>query len=200
MKGYITTNELADFMGMSFNTAQATIAGLSIGAAEEWIDNTIKHAWKEIGPITEDVLIGRTTLLRVSKPPVKAITSVSAIWWPDHLPVLLQPDCGAYHVRSLRDGVIWVPRAAGFYAARFVYVPNDDPVPDDVRLATMALAGANLRMTPVFMDDVDPTIVQSYVVGGELEVVFRKNILTTGAAAQQALSYLEAWTKGYTFV
>lgn len=201
MKGYASINELAAFMNVSFSTSQQTIAGLALGAAEQWLDAAIKHAWLETGPVTEDVLIGRTSLLRVTKPPVKAFTTVSVIWWPSGTPTApLDGTCGQFHVRSLRDGVVWVPYVAGAYAVRFVYEPNDDSVPDEIKLAVMALASSNLRTLPLFNDDVDPMLVERYVVGGELEVQFRKNILTTGGAAQQALSYVEQWTKGFVLI
>lgn len=200
MKGYASVNELAAFMNTSFSASQQTIAGLALGAAEQWLDAAIKHAWLETGPVTDDVLIGRTSLLRVTKPPVKAFTTVSAIWWPGSAPSPLDGTCGAFHIRSLRDGVVWVPGVASAYAIRFVYEPNDDSVPDEIKLAVMAFASSNLRTLPLFNDDVDPMLVERYVVGGELEVQFRKNIITTGAAAQQALSYVEQWTKGFVLI
>lgn len=200
MKGYTSTDDLASFMGASFTTAQQQIAALAIGTAETWLDTTIRHAWLETGPITEDVLIARSSLLRVAKPPVMEFTTVHAIGWPGSEPYLLDPVAGQYNVRSLRDGIVWVPGSAYNYAMRFVYVPNTDPVPDEVVLATLSLAAASLRMVSIFNDDIDPALVQRYVIGGELEIEFRKNIPTTGVAAQQVLGYLEAWTKGYVVV
>lgn len=197
MKGYTNPVDVAAYMGASFSAAQTQLATLAIGAAESWIDNNIKHAWLEQGPITETVRVARSTVLRVAKPPVKAFTTVSGVLWPGATPFLLTPDCGAWYVRSLRDGQIWVPWLNGGYEAVVVYEPTDDPPPDEVILATNIIAAAALRMIPVFNDDVDPTLVQSYIVGGELEVVFRKNVNTSGTAAQQAFMALDAWTKGY---
>lgn len=199
-KGYATVADVAAFMGATFSVAQQTIAGLAITAAEKWLDETIRHAWLETGPITEDVLVARSNILRVSKPPIKTLTSVSGIGWPGATPFVIDNTCHIYTIHSLRDGEVRVAGAQGLYAVQFVYEPNDDDVPDEVRLATMTLAAASLRMAPTLNDAVDPTLVQSYVVGGELEVVFRKNILTSGAAAQQALGYLDSWTKGYVVI
>lgn len=203
MKGYTNTNALAVYMGASFTASQELIADLAIGAAEAWIDNNIRHAWLEIGPITETVYMGKGGLVQVRKPPVKTFDTVSVTWWPGN-PQMAQPldgTCGQYTVRSLRDGVLWLPYSAGAHSVQIVYTPNDDPVPDVATLATLALASANLRMMPAFNDDADPTVVQRYMVGGELEVEFRKNLMAgANVSTQQALSYLDEWVKGHVVV
>lgn len=202
-KGYTTTDDLAIYMGASFTTAQEMIAGLAIGAAETWIDNATRHAWLETGPITEALGLSRQSTVQVSKPPVKTFDAVSISWSPGvSVPVqTLDPTCGQYYVRSMRDGVLWLPYGAGAYGIGVTYTPNDDDVPNEVTLAALVLASSNLRMMPAFNDDADPTVIQRYMVGGELEVEFRKNLTSgAGASIQQALTYLDTWVKGYTVV
>lgn len=201
MKGYASVADLADFMGISFSSTQQVIAGLALGAAEQWLDATIKHAWMEAGPITEDIVVSHTNIIRLSKPPIDSLTSLGIAWGPNAPSTLLDSTYAQFYVRSLRDGVIWLaPAFTHVFSAQAIYVPNADPVPDEVSLATLTLAAGNLRVMSIFNDDVDPTLVQRYSVGGELEVEFRKTMLTSGMAAQQALSMLEAWTKGYAVV
>lgn len=201
-KGYTDTDRVAAMMGASFSADQTLIANLAIGAAEAWIDHNIKHAWLEPpdAQITEEIVLTRTSLVRVQKPPVLSFDTVSVVWWPGIAAAEMPPNVGAYFVRSMRDGVLWVPWASGAYSIVAVYTPNDDPVPDEVQLAAATLAAATLRMIPVFNDDVDPTLVQRYSVGGELEVEFRKTINTAGVATQQALTYMDSWVKGYAIV
>lgn len=200
MKGYTSANDVAAYMGLTFSVAQAALAALAIGAAESWIDHNTRHAWLEAGPIVETIKIARTSLLTVAKPPVKEFTQVSAVWWPGAEATVLDATTGMWFVRNLRDGIIWAPFAFGAYELTVTYVPNDDAVPDEVKLATNVMAAAALRMIPSFNDDVDPTIVQRYVVGGELEVEFRKVITTNVTAGQQALTYLDMWVKGYSVI
>lgn len=201
-KGYASVDDLAAYMGMSFTAAQELIADLSIGTAEGWIDRATRHAWLEDSPITETIYPSGVSYSRVAKPPVESFDSVSVVWGAGGTAVVLDGTCGQYTVRSLRDGILLLPFGIQHaYAINVVYTPTGEPPPDEVTLATLVLAASNLRLSPTFTDDVDPTVVQRYVVGGELEVEFRKNLSAGGnVATAQALFYLDAWVKGYAVI
>jgi hypothetical protein len=201
LKGYTDVFMLADYMGVEFTFAQAQIALLAIGAAENWIDLNTRHAWLEPAQITEVIYPTRRPWVRVAKPPILSIDEVATAWYPGQTDLwVVDATCGLYVVRSLRDGLIWMPLSMDVYSLRVKYTPTAGAPPDEVKLATNVLAAATLRMSPAFMDDVDPTLVQRYSVGGELEVEFRRDIATNVVAAQQALSYLGNWTKEYSVV
>lgn len=199
MKGYVDVEDLALYMGTTFSDGQAVIAALALSAAEVWLDHTTRHAWMEAGPRAEVIFPTRLPWFRVTRPPVVAFLEVSMLLSPG-VPVVPLVENVGYYVRSLPDGLLHVPIATHVYALNVEYTPTIARPPDEIVLATSVLAAANLKMSPTFMDDVDPTIVQRYVVGGELEVEFRKNLMTGSVAGQQALSYLEPWTKGYSVI
>lgn len=200
-KGYTDTATLATYMDMEFSASQELIADVAIGTAEAWIDHNSRHAWLEEGPIVEETfLTTRTNLVHVTKPPVKSFDAVTVTWWPGGETTPLPAETFGYYVRSLRDGTLWVPWVNQAYSMSTTYTPNDDDVPDEVGLATLVLAASILRMAPSFNDGVDPTVVQRYVVGGELTVEFRKNLLLSNSAMMQALSYMSNWVKDYVIV
>lgn len=207
MKGYSSAVSLAAYMGMTFTTAQATIAGIALGAAEVWIDNETRHAWLEATPIVESQRPSKVGQIRLNKPPVKSIEKVSVRWWPGQTLVeaslagVASEGCGGYYyVQSLRDGVLTVYWAAGAFEIVVEYTPNTDAVPDEIILSTNVIAASFLRNAPTFNGDIDPTMIQRYVIGGELEVEFRKNLASSAGAIAQAYFYLANWIKGYTVV
>lgn len=200
-KGYAAVEDVATYMDMTFSAAQELIADVAIGTVEAWIDHNSRHAWLEEGPIVEETfLTTRSNLVRVAKPPVKTFDALSVTWWPGGEQSPLTTATQGYYVRSLRDGVLWLPWANSAYSLSVTYTPNDDDVPDEVALATLVLVASMLRMAPSFNDGVDPTTVQRYVVGGELTVEFRKNLLLSNSAMVQALSYMSSWVKDYVVV
>lgn len=209
MKGYTNLTALATYMGMTFTPGQMLIAELAIGAAERWIDNEIRHAWLEPTPVVESRSVSRIGQVRLLKPPIKTIEKVSVRWGPGDTLVevalagsVSAEGCGGYYyVQSLRDGVLMVPRGGSAFEAVVEYTPNDDTAaPDEVALAANALAAASLRTAPTFNGDIDPTMVQRYMIGGELEVEFRKGIIGNAGALVQVRFYLDNWLRGYTVV
>lgn len=207
-KGYTNLTTLATYMGMTFTALQMPIADLAIGAAEHWIDNEIRHAWLEPDPIIESRPISKIGQVRLLKPPIKTIEKVSARWVPGGtlMEAVLAGETGVssagyYYVQSLRDGLFIAPAAIGAFEIVIEYTPNDDTTaPDEVALAANVLAAASLRTAPTFNGDIDPTMVQRYMVGGELEVEFRKGLIGNAGALIQARSYLDTWLRGYTVV
>lgn len=197
-KGYATTGQVAAFMGIVFTPAQELVCEAAIGVAESWIDNEIEHAWLETGPITEDIYNPQGVYIHLRKAPIVSVTSID-IFAPLCSSISLIADSN-YFVQSLRDGRIYSPYTRGVYKMTVVYVPNADTVPDEIMLATMALAAGNMRMAPAFLDGVDPSLVQRYNVGGELEVEFRKNLIMGGVVPQQVLNYLDSWRKNYAVI
>jgi len=199
-KGYTTAATVETYMGVTFSVAQAALCDQAIEAAENWIDREIGHAWLETGPITDTLRNPQSPFLRLTKPPIVSVTSLT---------VKTDPACAAYtltedtnfYVHSLRDGLIWSPYTWHAYEITVVYVPNTDDVPSEVQLATMALAANSMRLMPGLFDGADPSVVQRYQVGGELEVEFRKSLQAgAGVVPQQVLTHLDNWLKGYSIV
>jgi hypothetical protein len=200
-KGYTSDTDLETYMDMSFTAGQALIAEMALTTAEEWIDHNCRHAWLEPDPLVETIYpTTRTSIVYLKKPPIKTLDRVAAVWWPGATAQNIDAAAYGFIVRSMRDGMIWIPYANQAYSLQFEYTPNDDPCPAEVSLATLLLAASMLRMSPTFNDGADPTLIQKYVVGGELSVEFRKNLLTSNAAAIQAMGYLANWTRDYVVV
>lgn len=199
-KGYTSAADVAAFMGVTFTAAQESLAELMIGAAEAWIDDAIKHAWLETGPITEVFYSPQKPYLRVAKPPIVSVTSLSYLSYPGCLTPYTFTADQDYFVQDLAEGIIYSPYTERVYSATIVYVPNTDPVPDEVMGAAQMLAASYMRMAPTLLDGVDPNIIQRYQVGGELEVEFRKNLLVGGVVPQTVLTLLDKWLKNYVVV
>lgn len=202
-KGYTNVGEVATFMGKEFDPIQAGLVELSIEAAETRIDNAIRHAWLEEGPIIETVQQPQGLYITLSKPPIISVEGISIINWVGADPVALDADCGGWHIQNHRDGKLIVPFAHHVFALIATYTPNTDPVPADIHMAAMALAAFNMRLMPAMLDGVDPSVIQRYVVGGELEVEFRKSLVSSvGADGLPAgvSQYLDRWLKNYSVI
>jgi hypothetical protein len=202
VKGYASLGNVATYMGTTFTSDQEPIVVAAVGAAEAWIDAEIQHAWLEQGPITETFEMVRDRYIQVSKPPVATFDSIEAVLSPGGTALPLVVDLG-YVVSDLRDGKLLLPvmNTIGLlYRLTVEYTPTTADVPDNVMLATIVLTASNLRTMPALMDGADPSIIQSYVVGGELEVTFRRNLQEGIVAPQQVLSYLAPWRKDHVVV
>ena len=197
-KGYATPAQVAAYMGATFTPAQASICDYAISAAETWIDNETQHAWLETGPITEVIYNPQKTYLWLKKAPILSVTSIVASA-PLCADIPLTVDAN-YFLQDIRDGRIYSPFTVGTYKVTVVYEPNVDPVPDDIHLAAMIAAASNMRLTPALLDGVDPNVVQRYNVGGELEVEFRKNLLSGVNVPMQVLTLLDNWRRNYVIV
>lgn len=195
-KGYCTPAQVATYLGVVFKTAQAALCEFAIGAAEQWVDNEIEHAWLEANPVTETIYNPQGVYIFLKKAPIVSVSAIS-VSAPMCEPLPLLPESN-YFVQSLRDGRIYSPYTRGAYQITVVYVPNSDAVPADIHMATLVLAATNMKLMPTMLDGVDPSLVEEYDVGGELRVKFRKTLLA--GVPPQVLYYLDGWRKNYVVI
>jgi hypothetical protein len=200
-KGYISVDDLAAFMGKEFTVAQEALANLVIEASEAWVDGYTKHAWLETSPATDVLYNPQTPYLWLVKSPIASVTSIEASNPSASCATSPLVEGQNFFVESLRDGRIYSPYTQRVYKVTVVYVPGSGDVPAEVQMAMLTLASSNMRMTPGMSGGVDPSIVQRYNVGGELEVEFRKSWMVGGMVVpQQVLSYLSGWVRDYVVV
>lgn len=202
MKGYCAAADVAAYMGRTFTPGQTALCEQIIGATENWIDNHTQHAWLESGTQTLTAYSPRNPFITLPKAPIATLDVVTNYISPYYTTGTVLVDGVNYWLIDPRDGRISFPGYQGTYKLVFEYTPNADPTPpDEVVLATLIIAASRMQVMPVFFEGVDPSIIQEYTVGGELQVVFRNTNTTIGTRTtipQAALDYLDAWLKGYT--
>lgn len=199
MKGYAEVEEVAAYMGIDFNDNQTTLCEILLGAAEQWIDEATGYAWLETAAVTKTFHNMQTPFIKVPAP----IASITGITWSTYvgLEVPVALDTHQYRMFDAAKGLIYSPYTAGVYQVSVTYEPVYTVPPDGVHMATIVLAAHGLRLSPSLLDGVDPSLVQRYVVGGELTVEFRKSLnVGGGTVPQQVLDFLDPWLKGYTVV
>lgn len=200
-KGYATPDDVAAFLNNTLSPAQEALCDMAIEAAEGQIDYVTRHAWLETGPIQETLVQPVGIRIQLAKPPLITVDEVSYVSWPGATSYPITEACGGWYLQSAKDGILIVPFAHHSYSVTVEYTPNTDPVPADIHLATIVQAASHMQTMPAMQDGVDPTLVQRYVVGGELEVEFRKSLPSPGSQlVGPAMAYLSRWVKGYSVV
>lgn len=195
-KGYATAADVAKYLNMDLSAGQEDIVDLYISAAESWLDTTLHRAWLEDTALTEIPTLVKSDIVRVNKPKITTLTSITA--YPstdDDSAIELDATC-QYKLIDAEKGTIYVPGAWGLYRVQVVYTPDADAPPDVIKLACMILASSNLYAT--LNAGADPNAIKSYTVGGELSVTFRDAALI-GRVPSQVYTFLEEYLRSENY-
>jgi hypothetical protein len=183
-KGYTSAGQVALMSGQTLTADQSTMLDFILEQVEAFIDAETGSAWLTGGVTNErhpGPLDGPRVKLRQA--PVTAVSSVVGhTGWQAADVETLVAETG-YGVDSYQGGTLFLPDYGRFrrHGLTVSYIPAVD-LPWQVNRAAAVLAAAMLPSAGG--GDVDPTIVKSYQVGGDLTVVFRDAIASAGGSPE----------------
>jgi hypothetical protein len=174
MPKYTTPDELAKYLGRTFDDNEHMIADLAIEAAEEIIDGKSRIRFKEVGPQTLTVYAPPSPLVML--PGVGPFSAISIIGYSTFGSTGFPLVAGThYEIRNAVSGQIWFPNPADFYRLDIVYTPSP-AVPSRVKLATNIMAAHWMR--PILNDEVPG--LANYSVGAEFSIAFNTFVQEKG--------------------
>jgi hypothetical protein len=173
-KGYTSRERVARYLGRTLTTEQMDQADALIASAEAWIDRRTHRAWLVASPIVDELHQLDGAVLYLKQRPVTSVSSVkvrSASVGATETALVAGTD---YELLDPVNGVLSLGSSTYLgYLAKVSYVHSGPPVPEDIALAATMLVATFLQPA---LDGVGAN-VQSYRVGGELQVTFTEDDL-----------------------
>ena len=188
-RGYTSAGQVAQQLGQTLTADQETAFDFILPVVEEWIDAETGSAWLT-GAVASETHHGPFggPLVFLRQRPVLAVASVTGVneWNADPTTLVDATDFSLYDAAR---GVLYVAGYVGWRQVTVAYTPATSLPWTINRLATLLAAGTLPSASGG--GDVDPSIVKSYQVGGDLSVVFRDAIAgVSGSPEVQRLLYL----------
>jgi hypothetical protein len=174
MPTYTTEDDLAKFLGRTFDSDENTIATLAIDAAEIIINKKTRVVYAGANPKIYTLFQPSSELVII--PGVGPYSSISVAGYSDFggTSFLLEPNIH-YEVRDLQKGILWFPDARNWYRLDITYT-GDVVVPANIKLATNIMAAHWMR--PVLNDEVPG--LANYSIGAEFAIAFSQFVQESG--------------------
>lgn len=131
-KGYCTTIDVSDYLGLELSTAQVSQAEALIEAAEAFIDTETGRAWLT-GAQTDEEHYYPTRYVYLKYAPVASVTAITGRCGIDDTDEALTA-ADDYEVRDLNKGLIYLVYPKSYDRIRVDYTPVAT-VPADIKLA-----------------------------------------------------------------
>lgn len=175
-KGYTSAGQVALMTGQTLTADQSTALDFILEQVEAFIDAETGSAWLT-GGVTGEHHPGPLAgpRLKLRQAPITAVSSVVGHtgWLAADVETLVAET--GYGVDSYQRGTLFLPDYGRYrHGVTVGYIPAAD-LPWQVNRAATVLAAAMLPSAGGG-GDVDPSIVKSYQVGGDLSVTFRDAI------------------------
>jgi hypothetical protein len=156
-RGYCTADDVANFLGITFTTAQLPHVNAIISRVETWIDQETNRTWLS-APVTQEakfspfgldppsfftnyvsgwVPLGSAIYLDVT--PVQSVERMQGVGWLDSVPLLLTNNLD-YEVRDLKTGLLRLIVPSAYYKVLIDYTPVDACPLDITQAAIMEAA------------------------------------------------------------
>lgn len=141
-KGYCTTIEVADFLGVDLTTAQTSQAENLIEEAEAYIDGETNRAWLT-GAQTDETYHYPSQMVYLRYAPVASVGAVTGRGYlgADEETLTVDDD---YEVRDLEAGLVFLVSPGSYERVRVDYTPVAT-VPADIRRACIEIVAAGLQ-------------------------------------------------------
>jgi hypothetical protein len=182
-KGYTSAGQVALMTGQTLTGDQTTALDFILEQVEAFIDAEAGSAWLTGGVTDERHPTLAGPRLKLRQAPVTVVSSVIGhTGWQAADVETLVAETG-YGVESYQRGTLFLPDYGRYrrHGVTVSYIPAVD-LPWQVNRVATLLAAAMLPSAGG--GDVDPGIVKSYQVGGDLAVVFRDTIASVGGSPE----------------